>query len=310
MPKSLVMHRNVGIDLLLGLLLLNAAPTRALADQKPSSDATARAEAERLSKEGERLLEKHDAQAAIEPLCRAYAQFSNPRFLLPLGMAYAEAERPLDALEALGRFLKDSPSVSDAKRKEIGARVAIMMDQVAALVTLEATRQNAAVKVDDRPIGMTPIQTPLRLLPGKHEIIMQAAPTDPSSGAKVLIEVKPGERRTVKLEPGPAARFLEPQAQAPLLQSTPVADSSAEVNAASGNSRAENKPLSRPVYTKWWFWTAVGGGAAVLAVGLGAGLGTRKASNYPDGFSNVSAWPGGPIDGRASSLFARAEFSR
>ena len=50
-------------------------------------------------------------------------------------------------------------------------------------------------------------------MPGKHEVIMQPAATDPSSGAKVQIEVRPGERKTVKLEPGTASKFLEPQVQ-------------------------------------------------------------------------------------------------
>ena len=272
--------------------LTNGAVPAAFAQAQPASSK----EADRLGKEGEKLLEKHDAQGAIEPLSKAYGMSSNPRYLLPLGLAYAEAERPLDALDALGRYLKDAPAVPDAKRKEIGARFAVMLDQVAALVTLDASRQNAPVKIDGRPVGNTPIQTPLRMMPGKHEIVMQPAPTDPSSGAKVTIEVKPGERRTVKLEPGPASRFLEPQAQndAPTTPAvTPVAGSHGET----------------PIYKKGWFWTAVGGGAAaVLAIGLGAGLGTRGSSNGSD-FPSVSTWPGGPIDGRPSAIVTLTRFA-
>lgn len=34
-----------------------------------------------------------------------------------------------------------------------------------------------------------------------------------------------------------------------------------------------------PAYKKWWFWTAVGGAAAVVAVGLAAGLTARAVPN-------------------------------
>ena len=260
----------------------------------------AAAEADKLGKEGERLLSAHDAQGAIDQLARAYNLSGNPRFLLPLGLAYAEAERPLDALDALGRFLKDAPAVPDAKRKEIGTRFAVMLDQVAALVTLEASRQNAPVKVDGRPIGMTPLPSPLRLMPGKHEIIMQPAPTDPSSGAKIQLDVRPGERRTVKLEPGSTSKFLEPQAQL-------GGASTGEGSPSAALNETVRKPAeaSVPVTKQRWFWPVVGGGAAavaVLAIGLGAGLGAQKSGPAGEEFPSVSSWPGGPIDARPSAI--------
>jgi hypothetical protein len=273
-------------------------------------EAAAKGEAERLGKEGERLLSAHDAGGAIGPLAKAYSLSSNPRFLLPLGLAYAEAERPLDALDALGRFLKDAPAIPDAKRKEIGTRFAVMLDQVAALVTLEASRQNALVKVDGRPMGTTPIPAPLRLMPGKHEIVMQPAPTDPSSGARLQIEVRPGERRTVKLEPGAPSRFLEPQAQAGSPSDSSDAPTAAtETSRGTASAPATSTGSSEdPFYRKWWFWTAVGGGAAaVLAVGLGAGLSGRN-SQSGESFPSVPSFPGSPIDARPSSLVAVAGF--
>ena len=94
---------------------LSAAPAAAQSKAPRDSDAAARGESERAGKEGERLLAQHDAAGAITELGKAYNLSHNPRFLLPLGLAYAEAERPLDALDALGRFLKDAPAVPDAK---------------------------------------------------------------------------------------------------------------------------------------------------------------------------------------------------
>ena len=298
-------------------LSLSAAPVAAQSKSAPMTEAAARSESERAAKEGERLLGQHDAAGAVGELGKAYNLSHNPRFLLPLGLAYAEAERPLDALEALGRYLKDAPSVPDAKRKEIGAKFAVMLDQVAALVTLDASRQNAQVKIDGRPVGVTPIDTPLRLLPGKHEIVMMPAPTDPSSGARVLIEIKPGERRSVKLEPGARSRFLEPQSQ----NQAPNTDNSGEpatrldgsaapavATTATAAPAASTEFHARDLYKKWWFWTGIGA-VAVLGVGLGVGLGTRSSgSTSSEQFPNVSTWQGGPIDTRPAALVSVGGF--
>jgi hypothetical protein len=175
-------------------------------------------------------------------------------------------------------------------------------------VTLEASRQNAPVKVDGRPIGNTPLSAPLRLMPGKHEIVMQPAPTDPSSGARVVIEVKPGERRSIKLEPGAPSRFLEPQA---LNGAGADGDAANQAVATAATSSHGGGSEAAPFYQKWWFWTAVGGGAAaVLAIGLGAGLSSRSSGQPGIDFPSVPSWPGGPIDARPAALVALSGFSR
>ena len=294
--------------------LLSAAPATAQSKPAPLSEAAARSESERAGKEGERLLAQHDAAGAVNELGKAYNLSHNPRFLLPLGLAYAEAERPLDALEALGRYLKDAQAVPDAKRREIGAKFAVMLDQVAALVTLEASRQNAQVKIDGRSVGVTPIDTPLRLLPGKHEIVMMPAATDPSSGARVLVEVKPGERRAVKLEPGARSRFLEPQSQNGTPSSDPAGEPAARLDGA-GQPVVATAPASpagsgfngREIYKKWWFWTGIGA-VATLGIGLGVGLGTRSSTTSSEQFPSVSSWPGGPIDVRPAALVSVSGF--
>jgi hypothetical protein len=284
------------------------------AQSKAPSEAAAKAEAERAAKEGERLLGQHDTQGAIAELGKAYSLSKNPKYLLPLGLAYAEAERPLDALEAIGGYLKDAGAVSDADRKKIGGKFAVMMDQVGGLVTLEATRNSAQVKVDGRVVGVTPLAMPLRLQPGKHEIVMVPAPTDPSSGAKVLLDVKPGEHKTVKLEPGARSRFLEPQSQNEAGQGqddpgrrtglTPTQASNeprTPTGTSSGGSGGES--AFRDIHKKWWFWTGVGGAVAVLGVGLGVGLG-RRNTGATEEFPNLPTWSGGTVDGRPAMVMS------
>lgn len=318
------MHRTAtaqAVAASLGLLLVGALPVSPLHAQTkaPAGDAasaSSKAEAERAGKEGERLLAQHDAAGAITELAKAYSLSRNPKYLLPLGLAYAEAERPLDALEALGGYLKDAGAVSDADRRKIGTRFTGMMDQVGALVTLEASRNSAQVRVDGRPVGVTPLQLPLRLPPGKHEITMMPAPTDPSSGAKVLIEVKPGEHKTIKLEPGARSRFLEPQSQN---EGDAAGDEPGRRAGLATTAAAATKPTPPPasggesafrdLHKKWWFWTGVGGAVAVLGIGLGVGLG-RRGSGASDEFPNVPTWPGGAVDARPSALVLAAGLAR
>ncbi|MFO0573200.1 MAG: hypothetical protein U1A78_04310 [Polyangia bacterium] len=314
------MHRNAiaqAVAASLGLLLVGAIPVSPLHAQTkaPAGDAaSSKAEAERAGKEGERLLAQHDAAGAITELARAYSLSRNPKYLLPLGLAYAEAERPLDALEALGGYLKDAGAVSDADRRKIGTRFTGMMDQVGALLTLEASRNSAQVRVDGRPVGVTPLSLPLRLPPGKHEILMMPAPTDPSSGAKVLIEVKPGEHKTIKLEPGTRSRFLEPQSQNEGETDEPGRRAGLATTAAVATQPTKPPPsggesVFHDLHKKWWFWTGVGGAVAVLGIGLGVGLG-RRGSGASTEFPNVQTWPGGAVDARPSALVLAAGLAR
>lgn len=301
-----------------GAIVGGTSPSAAQS-KAPASEAAQKAEAERSAKEGERLLGQHDTQGAIAELGKAYSLTKNPKYLLPLGLAYAEAERPLDALEAIGGYLKDAGAVADADRKKIGGKFAVMMDQVGGLVTLEATRNSAQVKVDGRVVGVTPLAMPLRLAPGRHEIVMVPAPTDPSSGAKVLLDVKPGEHKTIKLEPGARSRFLEPQSQNEAGQDDPgrragltPTQASNEPRTPTGTSTTAGTSAGatgggesafRDIHKKWWFWTGVGGAVAVLGVGLGVGLG-RRNTGATEEFPNLPTWPGGTVDGRPAMVMS------
>ncbi len=289
-----------------GAVLFATSAAWAQAKSAPLSEAAAKAESERAGKEGERLLAQHDASGAVTELGKAFNLSKNPRFLLPLGMAFAEAGRPLDALDALGRYLKETPTLPDQKRREIGGRLGVMLDQVAGTVSVEASRQNAQIKLDGRVVGTSPLETPLRLTPGKHEIQMVPAPTDPSSGASVTIDVKPGESKAVKLEPGSRSRFLEPQAQ---LDETSPAQRTGAVNQTTtvAEQPAKGSEFSfRDLPKKWWFWTGVGA-VAVVGIGLGVGLGVGlrdKSAPPTEAFPAVTTWQGGAIDVRMPSALA------
>ena len=52
--------------------------------------------------------------------------------------------------------------------------------------------------------------------------------------------------------------------------------------AGSADSATGGQPERMPLYKKWWFWTAIGGGVAVVAiVGIGLGVGLKSEPSLP-----------------------------
>jgi hypothetical protein len=120
-----------------------------------------------------------------------------------------------------------------------------------------------------------------------------------------VIDVKPGERRTVKLEPGARSRFLEPQSQAEEPQEPRRKVAVAQTRKQSEEQAVRLDFNPRQIHKKWWFWTGVGA-VTVLTVGLAAGLSSRGGSANPPVTGEVIAeaptWGGGTIDARVGGL--------
>jgi hypothetical protein len=44
----------------------------------------------------------------------------------------------------------------------------------------------------------------------------------------------------------------------------------------------------QPVYKKWWFWTAIGGGVAAIAIiGIAAGVASSNHPSLPSGVTTI-----------------------
>lgn len=72
------------------------------------------------------------------------------------------------------------------------------------------------------------------------------------------------------------AREYLAQARLLLAQAPKTPGSADSTTAASG------QPESGQLYKKWWFWTAIGGGVAVVAiVGIGLGVGLKSEPSLP-----------------------------
>jgi tetratricopeptide (TPR) repeat protein len=90
-------------------------------------------------------------------------------------------------------------------------------------------------------------------------------------------------------EPRPDAETKE-RLEKYVAQAKALAESSKESGAIASSPPAE-KPAegSQPIYKKWWFWTAIGGGVvAVVAIGVGAGVAaSRRSASLPSDVQQV-----------------------
>ena len=49
------------------------------------------------------------------------------------------------------------------------------------------------------------------------------------------------------------------------------------------------RPSDKPLYKKWWFWTAIGGGVAAIAViGIVAGVAANSSPGLPSGVTTIT----------------------
>lgn len=109
--------------------------------------------------------------------------------------------------------------------------------------------------------------------------------------ARALIEASANPSAAATSEPGETAAAAqtaaatEPAATAP----TSVVAPTAAAATAAATVNASEQPEKPPLYKKWWFWTAIGGGVAVIAiVGIAAGVASTSHSGLPSGVTAIT----------------------
>jgi tetratricopeptide (TPR) repeat protein len=135
-------------------------------------------------------------QAALEQFNDAYAASPNFAVLYNIGEAQMALGRPLEAIEALTKYLRDgADQVPLSRREQVQAQIGLLESRLAEL-TVNANRQGAAVRVDGRDVGRTPLFQPIRLAAGAHTVTASLP-----NGEQITRDVplKESERETVQL---------------------------------------------------------------------------------------------------------------
>ncbi|HMF44850.1 MAG TPA: PEGA domain-containing protein [Polyangia bacterium] len=254
----------------LSIVVVCAAPaTRAVAaPAQPSQAAGDKARAQVLLSEGTAAYGRGDYAAALDKFTAAYRIFPSPKLWFNIGQANRDLGRPVDAVAAFDRFLReagDAPpeTLSEARRSAAELKTKLGQIQVA------CPTDGADVTVDGKPVGSTPLGEMVWTTPGRHQVAVQHAGFSPTiedvavaAGKTVAIQV---DLRPIDLRPA-----------------------NARADAALVGGGAPGAPRKRPLYRRPWFWVAAGAvvaaGAATAVVisrnassGLETTLGTKQA---------------------------------
>jgi tetratricopeptide (TPR) repeat protein len=210
--------RRLALATLLALVAIGLGASTARA-QTPAE----KQEALGLLREGNRLFDAGDYAGALSRYQRAYAQVPNPKMLFNIGQAERALGRSVDALGAYERFLAEARDAPTALRAE-AERHRADLEKATATIEVVAERAGvpaagAQVSVDGAAYGATPLDRPVRVMPGAHQVVVE-----PGGGAPPLVvrvAVAPGGRATARaqlpVEPVRAAArpLSEPSAASP-----------------------------------------------------------------------------------------------
>lgn len=265
--------------------------TMSLAGEGSSGTTSAadRSRAAELKKRGDEHLDSRRYVDALAAYDASYALVSDPALLYNRGRALQFLARYPEALEAIDRFAAQASP-------ELLARVALLPKLQAELrarvttVTIRCTVDGARVLVNDRQLGVTPFTEPVKLNAGRLVVDVFADGYFPfhrdlaaPGGGTVELDLELVSRetsgfvtvrshRTGTLVTIDAKAVGVAPVEAGLLAGTHriVASKQGHDDAATQIvlKAGENKvvwldPLESPaLFTRWWFWTAVGVAAA------------------------------------------------
>jgi PEGA domain-containing protein len=223
-------------------------------------------DADALLRQGVALRKERKDREAFELFQRAVGIQKTPRALGQLGLCeqalglWPKAESHIkEALDAAGDpWIKKNRSTLEESMRAIGEHLGSL--------EIWGDPADAEVLFNGRPVGALPATGPVRLEIGQVTVTVRAKGY---ADAIRAIDVKSGDslRENVTLVATAPAPIMPPLAPAPsATEQTPslVAQPGATAGEAS----------DRPVYARWWFWTAVGAAAAggiATAILLGRG---------------------------------------
>ncbi len=217
-----------------------------------------------LVKEAGQLMDQGDRAGAVSRLQQAQHLRPDPSLDYNLGMVYAEWNKAPEAASALSRFLAGAtqPQVTRDRIDDARRRLEAYQQQLVRLsvnVPPSATQAGLpppACFVDNQFVGPAPLAK-LWLSPGSHTLRVSASS---ARDYHVTLALAPGEERTVIADLTPVSMQV---AQAPGAGLVPP------------DLMLQGIHPPVPLYQKWWFWTAMGSGAVVVAALIGSAAAGR-----------------------------------
>jgi hypothetical protein len=235
-------------------------------------------------------------EAALEQFNDAYAASPHFAVLYNIGQAQMVLGRPLEAIEALSKYLRDgADQVPLSRREQVQAQIGVLESQLAEL-SITTDRPGAAIRVDGRDVGRTPLYQPIRLAAGTHTISASLA-----DGSQVTrdMTLRESERQTLELTfaGAPPAASLAASVSGGALAATSLSEPlllSAPANPPVEPWYYHGKTMRRMAY--------VFAGVGVLSAGAAVGVYLWKRGQYGDWQAGNAALQG-PGDATGSAAY-------
>jgi hypothetical protein len=207
--------------------------------------AAARSHAQELLQRGNDLFRAGNFAEALRAYGDAHREFPSPKLFFNIARCEESLGHRPEALENLHAFLRQAPEADPLIRAEAEKRMADLAAALAAL-DVSALPANAAIAVDGRTVGLTPLDRPIWMEPGAHRVTVERA----------------GKALWVTTLEGSAGATAALQ----------ISDTSPTAPVGSQVTESQPPPPRPPVRSRWWIWVGVGlvlaGAATVMAVKL------------------------------------------
>ena len=228
-----------------------AVSTAAVADKKE--------EARVHFEEGVRLYEDGQYEQAAIAFARAYELKPSFKLLFNIGQAESELKHYARALEAFTRYLAEGGDQIPPERVTTVKSEIERLNALVGLIIVECPVDGAKVLLDNENKGETPLESPIFVDIGKHEVMIKQGQEEL---LREVVRVAGGQRVTIEVEAGAGA------------PTEPDDDPSVEDDPEGGD--------------RVWTWVAlgVGGAAGIAGAAIGGAAMSKKSSLEKDCVDN------------------------
>jgi hypothetical protein len=259
---------------------------------------------------------------AIAEFQTAHRLYASPVILFNLAQAYRSDGQLSNAITTFRRFVDDNPRITPTQREDVEG-VIREIETTRAVLSFEVEPSGAEVSLDGRVLGTSPLPRGVEVLPGSHDVTVTLALHEPVTqtinvhaherrlfqttlhpvdlNARLIVNVQPADAEITldgavvgrgtydqRVRPGPHQLSFAAPGYQPCSESVTVRTLSEET------VRVALEARSRSLFTRWYFWAAVGGAIAVgatLAVVLNPIEPTAIPGNgTPQVVQSIASW--------------------
>lgn len=208
--------------------------------------------------------DRKDYDCALAAYREAYAIFPSPRISMNIALTLeAKGDAP-GAAAHYERFLMEAKQKKGKKgparqlNMTVTKKLQALREKLGSL-TLSCSVEGAEVLLNGESRGRTPMEHRLYVKPGKYPLKLRKK--GQGSWHKGLV-IAAGQHLKVAVPQGALAKVVVNEPAPTALSRTPRAGT--------------------PIYKRWWFWTAIGAGALVVAGGVTAGVLANQGPPDPE----------------------------